>query len=148
MRVCLLASLVATGVRIAANHIQSRLVLSDSELVARTKDGDDEAFSEIVRRYQDFVHRQAWSYLLDNDAAEDVSQDVFVAAYKGIPYLRNDSALRGWLHRICRNHCLNVIRRRNLERKFHREASDEVTADVDLRVTVREMISGLNDEYR
>ncbi len=143
-----LAGIIETGVNIAANRIQSRLILSDSRLIARVKDGDEEAFGEIVKRYQGFVYRQAWGYLQDDEAAKDAAQDVFVAAYKGITYLKNDSALRRWLYRICRNYCLNVIRRWKLEHKLRSEASNEVSSDAALRITIKDLISELNDPYR
>jgi RNA polymerase sigma-70 factor (ECF subfamily) len=143
-----LTNLIAAGVNIAPDHIQSRLVLSDSQLIARARAGDGEAFGEIVRRYQGFVHRQAWGYLQDNEAAKDAAQDVFVTAYEGIPYLREDSALRRWLYRICRNHCLNVIRRRKLERRLGPEVPDGVMSHVALRVALREVISALREPYR
>jgi len=143
-----LAGLIASVGRIAADHIRWRLVLSDSQLIARAKDGDDEAFSEIVRRYQDFVYRQAWSYLRDDDAAKDAAQEVFVTAYQGIPYLRKDSALRRWLYRVCRNHCLNVIRHQKIEHRLRPEDPDAVKPDMALLVTLRERISALDDPYR
>jgi RNA polymerase sigma-70 factor (ECF subfamily) len=122
--------------------------LSDSQLIARARDGDSEAFSEIVRRYQDFVYRQAWGYLQDAEAARDAAQDVFVTAYEGITHLRNEAALRHWLYRICRNHCLNVIRRRALERRHRPEALDTPHSDIPLSVTLRRAISELGDRYR
>ncbi len=122
--------------------------MTDSGLIARAKEGDDEAFGEIVRRYQGLVYRQAWGYLEDAEAAKDAAQEVFVTAYKGITYLREDSALRRWLYRICRNHCLNVIRRRKLEHDHRPEAPTEVRSDVPLRITLRRMISYLDDPYR
>lgn len=79
---------------------------------------------------------------------KDAAQDMFVTAYEGISYLRRDSALRRWLYRICRNHCLNVIRRRKLERRFCPEAPDEMKPDVAIRVTLKELISDLSDRYR
>lgn len=122
--------------------------MTDSRLIARARDGDDEAFGEIVERYQGFVYRQAWGYLEDSEAAKDATQEVFVTAYQGISYLRQDSALRRWLYRICRNHCLNVIRRRKLEHDHRPEAPAEVRSDVPLRITLRRMISYLDDPYR
>lgn len=136
------------SVRRAADRIQSILVLSDSELIARTRDGDADAFGEIVRRYQGFVYRQAWGYLRDDEAAKDAAQEVFVTAYEGIRYLREESALRQWLYRICRNRCLNVARRQKLERKLRPEPPDKVDSDVTLQVTLREMIACLDDPYR
>ncbi len=143
-----LVNLVVAGVKIAANHIQLRLVLSDSQLIARAKGGDDDAFAEIVKRYQGFIYRQAWGYLQNDEAAKDATQDVFVTAYEGVAYLRNDSALRQWLYRICRNHCLNIIRRADIERRSRSEAPHEVQPDLPLRVALREMISALDDRYR
>ena len=148
MDVCQLADLITAGVKIAANRIKSKLTLSDMQLIARSKDGDDGAFGEIVKRYQDFIYRQAWGYLRDDEAAKDAAQDVFVAAYKGISYLRNDSALRRWLYRICKNHCLNIIRKRKLERELRPDTSGDVTSDMTLTVTLREMISELDDQFQ
>jgi RNA polymerase sigma factor (sigma-70 family) len=139
---------MAAGVKITARFIESRLVLSDSQLVARARAGDDEAFGEIVRRHQDFVYRQAWGYLGNAEAAKDAAQEVFLTAYEGLAYLRKDWALRRWLYRICRNHCLNVLRRRKLEHDRRPEAPDEASSDVSLRVTMRRMISDLDDPYR
>jgi RNA polymerase sigma-70 factor (ECF subfamily) len=132
----------------AASYIQARLALSDSELIARARDGDDAAFDGIVRRYQDFVYRQAWIYLQDDEAARDAAQEVFVAAYEGIAFLRNESALRPWLYRICRNHCLNVIRRRNLERTHRPEALDRTQQDLPLRLALTRAIYDLDELYR
>ncbi len=148
MEVFQLVNLVVAGVKIAAKHIQLRLVLSDSQLIARAKGGDDDAFGEIVKRYQGFVYRQAWGYLQNDEAAKDATQDVFVTAYEAVAYLRNDSALRQWLYRICRNHCLNIIRRADIERRSRSEAPHKAQPDLPLRVALREMISTLDDRYR
>ncbi len=148
MQVYQLACLIATNVKISTKYIQSRLTLSDSQLVTRAKKGDDEAFCEIVRRYQRFVYRQAWAYLNDDEAAKDAAQDVFLIAYEGIPYLRENTALRRWLYQICRNHCLNIIRRRKLERELRPEVPEKSKSNMALRIILRGMISDLNDPYR
>lgn len=148
LKVCQLAGLFIAGVKITANKIRQMLVLSDSQLVALSKEGDHDAFDEIVRRHQDFVYRLALSYLHQQEAARDVAQDVFVSAYKGIHYLRNESALRPWLYRVCRNNCLNVIRRQKLERKHSPEESKAYNQDLSLGVMVKEMIDRLEDQYQ
>jgi RNA polymerase sigma-70 factor (ECF subfamily) len=148
VEVCQIAGLVATGVRTAANHIQSTPALPDSTLVARSKSGDDDAFCEIVRRYQGFVYRQAWGYLHDDEAARDAAQEVFLTAYRGITYLRKNAVLRPWLYRVTRNHCLNVIRRRSLESRVQSNIKDDIKPDAALSVGLRRAISGLDDKYR
>ena len=122
--------------------------MSDSQLITRTKAGDNQAFDEIVRRYQGFVYRHAWGYLQADEAAKDATQEVFMTAYQGIPYLREGLALRRWLYRICRNHCLNVIRRRKLEAKLRPEAPGDVRPDAALSVVLKGMISNLRERYR
>jgi len=70
-----LTSLVGAGIKKATCYIRSKMVLTDSDLIARAQDGDDEAFNELVCRHQDFVYRQALSYLQDCDSAKDAAQD-------------------------------------------------------------------------
>jgi RNA polymerase sigma-70 factor (ECF subfamily) len=133
--------------RVAA-PIRSRVALCDSELVERTKEGDDDAFDEIVRRYQNFIYRQAWGYLRDDDSAKDVTQDVFIKAYEGVRHLKAASGLRRWLYSICRNHCLNAIRKRKAERDLRPEPPAGPGPDVALRVYLKDLISHMDDPYR
>ena len=143
-----MADRIAMVVKRTANRIRSRLVLSDSEIIERTRKGDVDAFGEIVRRYQSFVYSQAWGYLRDSDAAKDAAQEVFITAYESIRYLRAESALRQWLYRICRNLCLNVIRRQKTERDLRPEAQVKPGSDVVLRIHLRELIACLDDPYQ
>ncbi|MEC8423391.1 MAG: sigma factor, partial [Myxococcota bacterium] len=58
---------------------------TDEELVRRFDDGDRDAFSELVRRYQDRVFTLCLRWMRDRQVAEEVAQDVFVAVYKALP---------------------------------------------------------------
>lgn len=148
MEACQIACRIAMAAKRAAGHIRPRSALSESQLVEQSRQGDRDAFGEIVRRYQAFIYRQAWGYLQDGDAARDVAQDVFIKAYQGLRYLRGDAALRPWLYRICRNHCLNVIRRQRKERESRPEPAHTGNDDVALRITLQQSISSLEDPYR
>ena len=110
-----MADFVGTSVRKIARNLHANLVVPDSQLLTYAKEGDNEAFSELVRRHQDFIFKFARGYLNDNQAAEDVTQDVFIKAYQGLPYFKNESQFSSWLYTICKNHCLNQIRRSILE---------------------------------
>lgn len=81
--------------------------LSDAELVARYKEGDRHAFSEIVRRYQDRVYSLAFRWMRDREVAEEVAQDVFLALYRSLVRFRGDSQLSTWIYRVVVNHCKN-----------------------------------------
>jgi RNA polymerase sigma factor (sigma-70 family) len=91
-------------------------VPDDFELVASARDGDASAFAGIVERYQSLVCAIAYSGLGDLDLSRDVAQETFVAAWKGLPTLREPGRLRAWLAGIARHLMQNARRRRGRER--------------------------------
>lgn len=81
--------------------------VKDAELVRRFKQGDRGAYAEIVRRYQDRVFTVCLRWMGDRGAAEDVSQDVFLALFRSLQSFRGDSQLSTWVFRVVVNHCKN-----------------------------------------
>jgi len=96
--------------------------LSDAELVSRFKEGDRQAFSEIVRRYQDRVYSLALRWMRDRHVAEEVSQDVFLALFRSLARFRGDSQLSTWIYRVVVNHCKNRKLYRNRRKMDQHEA--------------------------
>ena len=82
---------------------------ADAELVTRSVKGDLSAFNHIVDRYQSQVYNVAARTLGSRVAAEDVTQETFISAYKAISSFRGGS-LRAWLMRIARNQCYDHLR--------------------------------------
>jgi RNA polymerase sigma factor, sigma-70 family len=80
---------------------------ADQELVRRFQDGDTDAFSELVRRYQDRVFTICYRWLGDREVAAEVAQDVFVAVFRSLGRFRGEARLSTWLTRITVNHCKN-----------------------------------------
>lgn len=80
---------------------------TDEELVRRFKGGDREAFSELVRRYQDRVFTLCLRWLGDREAAEETTQDVFLSLFRSLADFRGESQLSTWIYRIATNHCKN-----------------------------------------
>ena len=64
---------------------------------------DEEAFTDIVVRYRDRMFLAASRFLKSREDAEEVAQDTFIRARKGLPHFRNDSSLSTWLHIIAFN---------------------------------------------
>lgn len=94
--------------------------LSDSELVDRFKSGDQAAYAEIVRRYQDRVYGLAYRWMSDEQIAREVTQDAFVAIFKALPRFRGESQLSTWIFRVVVNHCKNRRQYRRRRRTgFH-----------------------------
>ncbi|MDQ6732318.1 MAG: hypothetical protein M3022_18995 [Actinomycetota bacterium] len=76
---------------------------SDERLVAHVRRGDHAAFEALVDRYGPRLVGFCHHLLGSRDAAEDVLQDVFIAAYKAILTDDRPISLRPWLYRIARN---------------------------------------------
>ena len=81
------------------------MINDDVELIQRVLSGDDEAFTTLVRKYQKSVHALAWRKIGDFHLAEDITQDTFLRAYRGLPKLKDPRQFAGWLyvitHRLC-----------------------------------------------
>ncbi|MFO7649731.1 MAG: sigma-70 family RNA polymerase sigma factor [bacterium] len=84
----------------------------DRELVARAQAGDLGAFDELVRRYGAALYRYAWRNTRNAAAAEELAQEAFVHAWKGLGRFRGDAGFRTWLYRIATNLCINRAKRR------------------------------------
>jgi RNA polymerase sigma-70 factor (ECF subfamily) len=100
-------------------------------MISAAKQGNVEAFNQLVLSYQDKVFTQAYYILGDRMAAEDAAQEAFVSAYESIKSYRGGS-FRGWLFRIVTNKCLDDLRdsKRYLETDF--EDNDEWLSGIDM----------------
>jgi len=87
----------------------------DSELVIATREGDREAFAELLRRYRDAAFGVAYHRTGEAATAEDLTQDAFVQAYLRLGELRDPGRFAPWLFAITRNLCNQHQRARNHE---------------------------------
>ena len=91
--------------------------MSDGELVRRAQDGDEAAFSMLVREHGESVYRTALSMVSDPDVAEDVAQETFLKAYRALPGFRGDAAFRTWILTIATNAARGALRRSGRRRE-------------------------------
>lgn len=89
--------------------------LDDGHLVARCLAGRTEAFDVIVERHQRAVYHLCFRFVRRHEDAADLTQDVFLRAYRGLRRFRGDATLATWLHRIAVNVCLNRISGRRVQ---------------------------------
>ncbi len=75
----------------------------DAELVRRFNAGDEPAFVEIIERYRERMFAVAFAMLRNRADAEEIAQDAFLRAHRGLAKFRGDSSLATWLHRIALN---------------------------------------------
>ena len=85
----------------------------DAALMLRVKQGDTDAFAQLVDKYKQPVMNVVYRMLRDVTEAEDVAQNVFVQVYKSADRYKIAAKFSTWLFTITRNLCLNEIRRRS-----------------------------------
>ena len=82
------------------------------ELVAACRRGDARSFEEVVRRTYRHVYTQALRLVGDSKDAEDVAQDAYVRAWRGLEGFRGEAQFETWLYRIVANAAMNHLRKR------------------------------------
>lgn len=85
--------------------------MDEQALIAAARQGDLEAFNQLVLVYQDLVYHQAYRLMGDSDSAEDMTQEAFIRAFEKLPSYRGDG-FRAWLMRLAANLCYDELRRR------------------------------------
>jgi RNA polymerase sigma-70 factor, ECF subfamily len=88
---------------------------TDAALVARAVGGDTEAFEVLVRRHYPSVWVVAFLFVQEEMAAEELTQDTFLRAYRALAGWRGEASLRTWLAAICRRLCIDRARLKQLE---------------------------------
>jgi RNA polymerase sigma-70 factor, ECF subfamily len=83
--------------------IKAQEVALDKALIARFKDGDEAAFEEMVSRYWDRIYAMVLQLLRNSQDAEEVTQDAFIRAHRGLDKFRGDSSFSTWLYQIATN---------------------------------------------
>ncbi len=94
-----------------------------AELVKQARDGNRLAFDQLIDRYQEDIHRMIYYRIRAQMDAEDLTQDVFIRAYRSISRLREPQRFRGWLYRIAVNRVNDYLRKKRVRSIF--KSSDE-----------------------
>jgi RNA polymerase sigma-70 factor (ECF subfamily) len=85
--------------------------MDEPALIQAAVRGDLQAFNRLVLAYQDMLYAQAYRMIGEPDAAEDATQDAFIAAYRNLGSYRGGS-FKAWLLRIVTNLCYDELRKR------------------------------------
>lgn len=159
MREHLLQSSHSIGVSLP-NLISSSTEQDDALLIAASKQGDQDAFAQLVQRYQRRVFNLVFRMLQQYEEANEITQETFLAAWQGLPSFRGDARFPTWLYRIAYNCSLKQLEQRKrdkaLQAMLQAEQAVECTdkrADAELeahdrRVLIQESLSHLPAKYR
>ena len=90
---------------------------NDVDLIQRILDGDQDAFTTLVNKYQKSVHALAWRKIGNFHIAEEITQDVFLKVYKRLSTLKRPDHFPGWLYVIATRRCIAWLRKNRLSTK-------------------------------
>jgi len=140
---------------------------SDAGLVAECRKGDPSAFDELVRRYKDRIYHVVYRFLGNHEDAQDVCQEVFVRAYRGIDGYRGRAKVYTWLYSIAANLARNRLRDgsrkgRNMGTSFEAieeaapgavdrakaESPRDAAVDAELQTLLQQCLDELPEHYR
>lgn len=109
---------------------------TDNEWVDKIKAGNQQAFVELINKFQEPVMRTCMGFLHNNDDAQDITQEVFIEVFESIDKFRGDAKLSTWIYRIAVNKSLNFMRSskkrsffQNIESVFTGSDNSLVVAD-------------------
>ena len=126
--------------------------------VARARKGDADAFEQLVNTYRDQVFRLALRMCGNETDADEVAQDAFLSAWKGLPNFRGDSRFSTWLYQLTTHAAIDLLRRQK-----RRGETDDITEisvvdpapgpqqqaeQSETRQAVRDAMAQLTPEYR
>lgn len=84
-----------------------------TDLVQQAKRGNQEAYTELIRRHSKHVFAVCMGVLGDAHEAEDLTQEVFITAYREMNRLRKEEQFQQWLDKIAKNRCIDWLRRKS-----------------------------------
>ena len=83
--------------------MKSETACQDNLLIKRIKNGDNAAYEDIVSRYWDRIFARVFNLLKNQEDAEEVTQDAFIRAHRGLKNFRGDASFSTWLYQIATN---------------------------------------------
>lgn len=92
--------------------------MSDLIFLQRLQSGDKLAFNELVMLYKFSVINTCYRFLLNEEDAQDVSQDVFIEVFQSIKSFRGDAKISTWIYRIAVTKSLDEIKKRNRKKRI------------------------------
>lgn len=116
--------------------MQERIGELDASVLDRARAGDQRAFRDLVEHHDRGMRALAFRLLGDRGRMDDVLQEAYVKAFRGLQAFRGDAGVRTWLYRIVYNACMDELRRRPSEPAFRDTVAFPVAAAPDPGDTV------------
>ena len=140
--------------------------MTEQELVARAKSGDDEAFAQLMRDNETRIYNLTLRMTGNPEDAMDLAQEAFLNAWRGLKFFKGDSAFSTWVYRLASNACIDHLRRKkrrkDIDLPMPVDEEDDSLPDIpderfrpeqelerqELRQAVADGLSQLSNEHR
>ncbi|HZS74984.1 MAG TPA: sigma-70 family RNA polymerase sigma factor [Ktedonobacteraceae bacterium] len=142
------------------NAVSSLIEQDDLQLVAASKQGDQDAFALLVQRYQRRIFNLVYRMVQQYEEATEITQEAFLAAWQGLPTFRGEARFATWLYRIAYNCALRQLEVRKRDKALqtalqaeHALEDEQSEAEMQLAARdrqelVQEQLSHLPAKYR
>ncbi len=104
---------------------------NDDTLISRAQAGDEGAFTELMRAHYAFIYAIVIGIVNNRNDAEEVVQDTFLNAYRGLAQYEEQTKLKSWLAKIARNRALNWLREQRIDTVSIDEVSEDTLQSTD-----------------
>lgn len=133
---------------------------TDEELAGRVQSGDKQAFSQLMKRYEEKLTRYARRFLADSEDVHDVVQDVFIKTYVNMRAFDKERRFSPWIYRIAHNELVNAYKKRKRERLSYvdlevvfpflraKEKTDAGVQDAETKELLEHGLEKINPKYR
>ncbi|MGB9594996.1 MAG: RNA polymerase sigma factor [Candidatus Poribacteria bacterium] len=101
----------------------------DKLLVQKFQQGDKDAFDELVKKYQDKIYRLCYHFTENVKDALDLSQEVFLRAFRSLNEFRENANFYTWLYRITQNLCIDYTRHKKVISDFEIRYLNDIPSD-------------------
>jgi RNA polymerase sigma-70 factor, ECF subfamily len=150
---------VAVTVKRGPRLLRTRAADEDADLVARAQAGEREAFEELVRRHAEHLYAVVVRLVADRHDAEEITQEAFIRAWRGIGRFQGDARFFTWLYRIGINEAMRRTARRpspavasldeeGVDPVDERPPPDREAEHGDLRAALERAVRALDPDYR
>lgn len=141
--------------------------MTEQELVTRAKQGDQDAFAQLVEANQNKIYSLTYRMAGNQEDAADLAQEAFLRAWRTLPTFQGDSSFSTWLYRLTSNLCIDFLRKEKRRKAAatvtslddeesaaptdvpdHRFNPEEELERKELRTAVGQALLKLSDEHR
>lgn len=116
-------------------------------LVKKAMKGDDEAFTELMRKNMQSMYKTAWVYLKNDQDIADAVQETILTCYEKVDTLRNAKYFKTWMIRILINKCNDILRKRPLYESIEQCEAGTLDSGIE-SCEWKELLSCLDDTSR